>query len=52
MRVKTFDEKKLSKLLKECDPELLLYIKTLTKNSARWQDIAQKAIKKLKRKEH
>jgi len=48
MQVKTFDEKKLNKKLKECDPYILLYIKALKNNMARWQDVAQTAINKIR----
>lgn len=48
MEVKTFDEKKLKTLMKECDPYLLKYIKAQENNSANWKDIAQSAIKKLR----
>lgn len=48
MRVKTFDEERLKKLLVECDPYLLKYIEALKRNGDRWRDISQKAMKKLR----
>lgn len=48
MKVKTFDENKLNKLLKECNPYILLYIKKLKESNARWESLTQKAIKKIR----
>ncbi len=48
MQVKTFDDKRLKKLMAECDPYLLLYIEALKRNADGWRGISQKAIKKLR----
>ena len=48
MEVKTFDEKKLKALMKECDPYLLKYIEALKNSSASWERLTQEAIKKLR----
>jgi hypothetical protein len=49
MEVKTFNEDKISKLIKESDPYLKQYIKSLKEVSKNWENIANKAIAKLRK---
>ena len=48
MNVKTFDNERLKRLMADCDPYLLKYIEALKQNARGWEEISQKAIKKLR----